>query len=432
MTKKSDAPAIRFKGFSDAWEQRKFDEVFDCTVPNNTLSRAELSYDEGTVLNVHYGDVLIKYGSVLDVQKDDIPRIPHRCREDFNGALLQDGDVIIADTAEDETTGKACEIGNLQGSAIVSGLHTMVCRPRNRMALGYLGYYLNSNAYHHQLLPLMQGIKVLSLSRSNIQKTSVSYPIAVKEQQLIAYYFSQLDNLITLHQRKFEKLTNVKKSMLEKMFPQNGCSYPEIRFKGFTDAWEQRKVLSCIQKITDFRGRTPKKLGMDWSESGYLALSALNVKDGYIDFSQDVHYGDQALYDKWMSGNELHKGQVLFTTEAPMGNVAQVPDNRQYILSQRTIAFDVREDIITENFLATLLRSPAVFNTLTSLSSGGTAKGVSQKSLAGVEVRIPVDLREQALLATYFHNLDNLITLHQRELEKLQNIKKSMLEKMFV
>ena len=213
----SSYPEIRFKGFTDPWEQRKFDEVFDCTVPNNTLSRAELSYDEGTVLNVHYGDVLIKYGSVLDVQKDDIPRIPHRCREDFNGALLQDGDVIIADTAEDETTGKACEIGNLQGSAIVSGLHTMVCRPRNRMALGYLGYYLNSNAYHHQLLPLMQGIKVLSLSRSNIQKTSVSYPIAVKEQQLIAYYFSQLDNLITLHQRELEKLQNIKKSMLEKM-----------------------------------------------------------------------------------------------------------------------------------------------------------------------------------------------------------------------
>ena len=190
------------KSTAITWEQRKFGEVFDCTVPNNTLSRAELSYDEGTVLNVHYGDVLIKYGSVLDVQKDDIPRIPHRCREDFNGALLQDGDVIIADTAEDETTGKACEIGNLQGSAIVSGLHTMVCRPRNRMALGYLGYYLNSNAYHYQLLPLMQGIKVLSLSRSNIQKTSVSYPSAMKEQQLIASYFSQLDHLITLHQRK--------------------------------------------------------------------------------------------------------------------------------------------------------------------------------------------------------------------------------------
>lgn len=91
----------------------------------------------------------------------------------------------------------------------------MVCRPRNKMALGYLGYYLNSNAYHHQLLPLMQGIKVLSLSRSNIQKTSVSYPIAVKEQQLIAYYFSQLDNLITLHQRKLEEMKKQKKALMQ-------------------------------------------------------------------------------------------------------------------------------------------------------------------------------------------------------------------------
>lgn len=169
-------PELRFNGFTENWEQRKFDEVFDCTVPSNTLYRAELSYDEGTVLNVHYGDVLIKYGSVLDVQKDDIPCIPHRCREDFNGDLLQDGDVFIVDTAEDETTGKACEIGNLQGSAIVSGLHTMVCRPRHRMAFGYLGYYLNSNAYHHQLLPLMQGIKVLSLSRSQYSKNKCELP----------------------------------------------------------------------------------------------------------------------------------------------------------------------------------------------------------------------------------------------------------------
>jgi type I restriction enzyme S subunit len=190
---------------------------------------------------------------------------------------------------------------------------------------------------------------------------------------------------------------------------------PRCILGSLTFSWEQRKLIDCIQKIIDFRGRTPKKLGMNWSENGYLALSALNVKDGYIDFSQDVHYGDQELYDKWMNGNELHKGQVLFTTEAPMGNVAQVPDNKQYILSQRTIAFDVKEDIITENFLAILLRSPATFSTLISLSSGGTAQGVSQKSLAVVNVQIPVDLREQALIADYFHNLDHLITLHQRK-----------------
>ena len=171
---------------------------------------------------------------------------------------------------------------------------------------------------------------------------------------------------------------------------------------------------------------------MDWSESGYLALSAINVKDGYIDFTQDVHYGNQELYDKWMTGNELHKGQVLFTTEAPMGNVAQVPDNRRYILSQRTIAFSVKEDLITENFLATILRSPNVIATLTALSSGGTATGVSQKSLSTVEMIIPNDLGEQERLANTFLELDNLITLHQRKLEKLKNIKKAMLEKMFV
>ena len=206
---------------------------------------------------------------------------------------------------------------------------------------------------------------------------------------------------------------------------------PEIRFRGFTDDWEQRKLLDCIQKITDFRGRTPKKLGMDWSEEGYLALSALNVKDGYIDFNQDVHYGNQELYDKWMTGNELHKGQVLFTTEAPMGYVAQVPDNRRYILSQRVIAFDVKDNLLTENFLATVLRTPTVFAYLTALSSGGTAKGVSQKSLSSVEIRLPKDLKEQKIIADTFSNLDHLITLHQRKHKKLLNIKKSMLEKMF-
>ena len=301
----------------------------------------------------------------------------------------------------------------------------------NKVIPHFLYDYFVSEEGNKKLTRLNASSTMGALYKDDVKNIDVIMP-SIEEQAMIGNFFQSIDHIITLHQRKYNKLLNVKKSMLEKMFPKNGSNIPEIRFKGFTDPWEQRKLLSCIEKITDFRGRTPKKLGMDWSESGYLALSALNVKDGYIDFSQDVHYGEQALYDKWMSGNELHKGQVLFTTEAPMGNVAQVPDNKRYILSQRTIAFDVKEDIITENFLATLLRSPAVFNTLTSLSSGGTAKGVSQKSLAGVDIQIPVELREQELLATYFANLDNLITLHQRELEKLQNIKKSMLEKMFV
>ena len=206
---------------------------------------------------------------------------------------------------------------------------------------------------------------------------------------------------------------------------------PKIRFKGFTEPWEEKKLLDCIEKITDFRGRTPKKLGMDWSENGYLALSALNVKDGYIDFTQDVHYGDKKLYEKWMKGNELHKGQVLFTTEAPMGNVAQVPDDKRYILSQRTIAFDVKPKVITENFLATVLKSPSLMSNLIALSSGGTAKGVSQKSLATVDFTIPEDFEEQERISDAYSSINTLITLHQRKHDKLVNIKKAMLAKMF-
>jgi len=200
------------------WEQRKLDEEFDFTVPNNTLSRAELNQESGSVRNVHYGDVLIKYGSVLDVQNDELPFITGRSKDDFKGALLQNGDIIIADTAEDETTGKVCEIVNIQDKDVVAGLHTMVCRPKNKTAEGYFGYYMNSSSYHHQLLPLMQGIKVLSLSKTNVQKTTVKYPKDKAEQQKIADCLRRIDTLITLHQRKLEKLQNIKKSCLEKMF----------------------------------------------------------------------------------------------------------------------------------------------------------------------------------------------------------------------
>lgn len=206
---------------------------------------------------------------------------------------------------------------------------------------------------------------------------------------------------------------------------------PAIRFEGFTDAWEQRKFFDNIQNTIDFRGRTPKKLGMDWSESGYLALSALNVKNGYIDPSADAHYGDGELYKKWMGGRELRKGQVLFTTEAPMGNVAQVPDNQGYILSQRTITFDVNDEKITDDFLAVLLRSPNVFNDLSALASGGTAKGVSQKSLSGLKVIVPRNLCEQEKIGLFFKQLDSAIALHQRQLDNCKQLKSSMMQKIF-
>ena len=377
-------------------------------------------------MNVHYGDVLVKYGSVLDVQRDEIPHIPQSCREDFRGSLLQDGDVIIADTAEDETTGKACEIGNLQGRSIVSGLHTMVCRPRQQMALGYLGYYLNSNAYHHQLLPLMQGIKVLSLSRSNIQKTSVSYPAAVEEQQLIASYFSQLDHLITLHQRKYDKLLNIKKSMLEKMFPKNGNDVPEIRFKGFTDAWEQRKLGEV--------GKARSGVGFpDTEQGGTIGVPFFKVSD----MNSDGNENEMTVANNYVTAEQIAAHRWSPIEELPAIFFAKVGAavmlNRKrlcrfpFLLDNNTMAYSLSSTEWDADF------AKALFETidLTSLVQVGALPSYNAGDVEAMAISMP-SLSEQGQIGEFFKQLDHLITLHQRKLEKLKNIKKSMLEKMFV
>ena len=206
---------------------------------------------------------------------------------------------------------------------------------------------------------------------------------------------------------------------------------PKFVFSKEKNDWIKRPLLSNIEKILDYRGRTPKKLGLSWSDTGFLALSALNVKNGYIDFNADANYGDQELYNRWMGDNNLHKGQVVFTTEAPMGNVAQIPNDALYILSQRTIAFEVKHHLIREDFLATLLRSPKIFNELTSLSSGGTAKGISQKSLSNLKISLPASLDEQSAIGSLFRTLDDLLASYKNNLANYQSLKATMLSKMF-
>ena len=177
---------------------------------NNTLSRADLSNESGIAKNVHYGDLLIKFGEVLDVSKERLPMIlDEYVLIKYKASFLQNGDVVVADTAEDSTVGKCSEIAGLNNEIVLSGLHTIPYRPVEEFATGYLGYYLNSDAYHNQLIPLMQGIKVTSISKSAMQDTDIVYPKSVKEQGKIGDYFQSLDHLITLHQWKFYKFINI-------------------------------------------------------------------------------------------------------------------------------------------------------------------------------------------------------------------------------
>ena len=222
-------PKIRFKGFTETWEQRKLDKIF-ISLQNNTFSRSDLSNEEGIAYNIHYGDILIKFNDVLNVSNEKIPMVKNiNLLEKFKSSHLQNGDIVVADTAEDETVGKCCEIQGITDEIVISGLHTIPYRPLIKFGDRYLGYYLNSNSYHNQILPLMQGIKVTSISKSALKNTSIIFPKQITEQKKIGSLFSKLDHLITLHQHKLNILKGIKKYMIFGMLNiEGGKNMPEL------------------------------------------------------------------------------------------------------------------------------------------------------------------------------------------------------------
>ncbi|MGI2059281.1 restriction endonuclease subunit S [Shewanella baltica] len=425
MSVKKNVPEIRFKGFSGEWVEQELGAVAEIkTGPFGSTLHAKAYVEDGhaIITTEHF-----KSGE-LPVEKKGIPQVSDVDYLRLKAYLLNVGDIVFSRVGSVDIN---AHITDKQEGWLFSG-RVLRVRSNNSIVSEYLHHELSTSRVKKSVVSRAVGQTMPSINTEILKITPIHFPVDTGEQTAIGKTFQKLDSLINQHQQKHDKLSNIKKAMLEKMFPKQGETIPEIRFKGFSGEWQEISLLDSIERIIDFRGRTPKKLGLDWSPSGYRALSALNVKQGYIDFSIDPHFGDQELYDKWMNGSELHQGQVLFTTEAPMGNVAQVPNADKYILSQRTIAFVVKPEVITEDFLAVLFRSFKVFRELSALSSGGTAKGVSQKVLSNLNVLIPTDLDEQTVIGNYFQKLDALITQHQQQITKLNNIKQACLSKMFV
>ena len=388
-----------------AWEQRKVSEITKF-------------HKQGYYTTEEYNDNKKYYllrGTDLTGNKlvlKDTPKID-ATEKDYDAFKTEIGDFLIVRSGNVGTYGIVdVDIPAIFGSYLIDFRFDT-----EKVTNEFFGYFYQSERFQSQLNKITQSSANINVNAENIKSTYISLPVLI-EQKKISNIMIALDNCITLHQRKYDALKSMKKTLLSKMFPKNGEDVPEIRFKEFTDAWEQRKFMECINNVVDYRGKTPKKLGMNWSEEGFLALSALNVKDGYIDFELDANYGDIELYNAWMK-QDLSKGQVVFTTEAPMGNVAQIPDESKYILSQRVIAFEVAHEKITDDFLATLLKSPKVFDNLTSLATGGTAKGVSQRSLSKLSVKIPQIIEEQNKIAKIICTLNKAITLHQRRSSRI-------------
>ena len=256
------------------------------------------------------------------------------------------------------------------------------------------------------------GSTFVEVSGKQMAVMELMMPPTMREQQTIGGFFQQLDHLITLHQRKFEKLTNVKKSMLEKMFPQNGSSYPEIRFKGFTDPWEQRKLASLCEKFTDGDWIESK----DQSDFGVRLVQTGNVGVAeYLDKPNNKKWISEDTFDR-LHCEEVLPGDILISRlPEPAGRACIVPllGTKMITVVDCTIVRTAPD--MSNKFLVQYLSSQAYFDDVNTCLAGGTRQRISRGNLANFNVPIPVKKSEQDAIGMFFGYLDNLITLHQRQ-----------------
>ena len=326
----------------------------------------------------------------------------------YKASFLQNGDVIVADTAEDSTVGKCSEIAGLNDEVILSGLHTIPYRPAEKFATGYLGYYLNSCAYHNQLIPLMQGIKVTSISKSAMQDTDIVYPKLMEEQTEIGNYFYALDHLITLHQRKCEETKKLKKYMLQKMFPQNGQTVPEIRFSGFTDAWEQRKLNEY------FNVSTAKN-----KDNHYGKEDVLSVSGDYGIVNQIKFQGRSFAGATVANYGVVNTGDVVYTKSPLSTNpygIIKANKGKAGIVSTLYAVYKPCKNVNSEFVQVYFELNSRMNNYMQPLVNKGAKndmKVTAENALKG-GVCFP-KLNEQNAIVEYFRSLDHLITLHHRK-----------------
>ena len=271
----------------------------------------------------------------------------------------------------------------------------------------------------------VEGGSVTNLYFEKLKNIEVSFP-SIQEQEKIAAYFENLDHLITLHQRKCEETKSLKKYMLQKMFPENGKCVPEIRFSGFSDAWEQRKLGEIYGSIGNaFVGTaTPY-----YVEQGHFYLESNNVKDGQINHNSEIFINDEFYEkqkDKW-----LHTGDVVMVQSGHVGHAAVIPKELNNTAAHALIMFRNPKEEIEPYFLNYEYQTDKVKKKIENITTGNTIKHILASDMQEFVVDVP-KYEEQKVIASYFSHLDHLITLHQHKCDELQKLKKFMLQNMFV
>ena len=402
------------------WEKASFTRVFKF-LKNNSLSRAELSDGNGNVKNIHYGDILIKFSECL--YTDEGNNIPYIINDNIAYKLLKlspliNGDIVFSDAAEDNTVGKCVEIITHNGTDLVAGLHTIPCRPTIKFAEGYLGYYLNSTAFHNQLLQYIQGTKISSISKKSICQTIISYPSEIINQQKIVSYFQSLDSLIQTTSKKLASLKQIKAASLQSMFPQEGETVPKVRFKGFEGEWEKVPFGSFLKESYERSTVENEDILLSSAITGVYLNSELF---GHQRGASNIGY-------KKIKKNML----ILSTQNLHLGN-ANV--NLRFEHGLISPAYKVYEIVnISPLFLQQWIKMDSTkvfFLNATTAGASLCRKNIVWDDLYKQIVLIP-SKNEQVKIGLFFSNLDKQISLQTQRLEKLKQIKAACLDKMFV
>ena len=403
MTENRKTPKLRFKGFTDAWEQRKLSEVLSSytdpvEIPRTGYERLGIrSHAKGTFHN------FVPAGHELQTAQ------MHRVAADkFIVNITFGWEHAVAVTDENDA-------GKLVSHRFPQFSLSEELDPK------FLKFIILDEDFRHHLWLASPGgagrNRVLNINE--MLQYEIMIP-NVPEQRKIARMLIDLDNLITLHQRKLDRLKNIKKSMLDKMFPKDGEVVPEIRFKGFTDAWEQRKVSDIGEVITGF---TPSTQHSEYySEDGIPWVTPTDIVDNII---HDTPRKLSPLGEK--VGRVVPANTILVTCIASIGKntmLANMGSFNQQI--NGLVPYNKKYDpyfLLTESFhWSSKMKREA---------SAGTMQIVNKNEFSAIDTYVP-EWDEQKAIGNYFRQLDNLITLHQRKLDKLKNIKKSMLDNMFV
>ena len=387
---------MRFPLFTSVWQRNRFGDLL-ILLKNSTLSRSELNYNNGQIKNIHYGDILIKFNDFILSDSKLIPFINNEnIPNNYSKLLLKNGDIIIADTAEDNTVGKATEIIFNDESLIISGLHTIPCRPiKNTFASKYLGYYLNSPSFHNQLLPLIQGIKVSSIAKSQIVDTQIAYP-DIKEQQKISNFLSLIDQRIITQSKIIEDLEYQINAIRGTIFSSLQCRWI--------------KLCDLIQSKTLQLNRgniIPKHQKNDIYK--YPVYSSSTQKDGLMGYS-DYYMFDQELIT-WSidgGGNVFYRGKHKFCVTNVCGILKIDTNKYSYRFVAEVLKFQHSKLIFDYQAKA----HPSVIEKLYSLPN--------------------IDIKIQNKYSNLFKSLYKKLEIEQKYLEKLKEQKKYLLSNMFI